>query len=47
MSIVEASLVLPITILIIFSMVFLMMGFYNDLLAQTEAHQEAIIMLYE
>lgn len=34
----EASLLIPLTILIIVSLIYLMMGFYNDLIAQIEIH---------
>lgn len=47
MNIVEATIVLPMTILIIFSMIFLMMGYYNALLEQIDIHQGIIIELYE
>lgn len=47
MNIVEATIVLPLTILICFSMIFIMLGYYNDLIEQIEYHQEAIIELYD
>ena len=47
MNIVEATIVLPLTILISMSMIVMMMGSYNNLISQIEIHQEEIIDVYE
>lgn len=47
MNIVEATIVLPLTILISMSMIVMMMGSYNNLISQIEIHQEEIIDIYE
>ena len=47
MNIVEATIVLPLTILISMTMIVMMMGSYNNLISQIEIHQEEIIDIYE
>lgn len=47
MNIVEATIVLPLTILISITLILFMMNSYNDLIYQTEMHQEEIIEIYE
>ena len=47
MKIAEASMVMPVTILITMSLVALMMTFYNDLLGQIDVNRSMMEKIYE
>lgn len=47
MKIVEATMVIPVTCLIIISLITLMMTFYDALIAQTAANNEKLTQIYE
>lgn len=47
MRIIEATLIVPITILIMMSLIGLMMSFYTDFLKQTETHAQERAELYK
>lgn len=47
MKFVEATLVMPLTCMILISLISLMMIFYNELLTQTETNAEELAGIYE
>ena len=47
MKVVEATMVMPVTCLIIISLITLMVTFYDTFIAQTMKHKEELAQIYE
>ena len=47
MKVVEATMVIPVTCLIIISLITLMVTFYDTFLVQTTQHKEKLVQIYE
>lgn len=47
MKFIEATLVMPLTCMILVSLISLMMFFYNNLQQQTETNAEELVRIYE